>query len=176
VLEVLDTAGDDEYAMLREQWIRGGEGFVLVYSITSLKSFNQIEKFYRQVQQFNISNGPIMLVGNKSDKESERKVSSQSGLDLAQRLNCAFMEASARNGLNVENAFYDVVHLLRHTRQQLPSQPDRAETALNSERYHKRDWENNLLGSLLRAFIRKVSPKFTTQGRKQIEPHHIPRT
>lgn len=141
MLEVLDTAGQEEYTALRDQWIRDGEGFILVYSITSRNSFVRIQKFHNQVQrvkesghpnsptgasylptQMNSSNMyagpvPIMLVGNKSDKHHEREVSSQEGLALAKELGCEFVEASAKNCINVEKAFFDVVRQLRRQRQ-----------------------------------------------------------
>ncbi|KAK7890009.1 RAS2 protein [Exophiala xenobiotica] len=146
MLEVLDTAGQEEYTALRDQWIRDGEGFILVYSITSRNSFNRIQKFHSQVQRVKESghpnsptgasylptqmNGtptytgpvPIMLVGNKSDKHHEREVSSQEGQALAKELGCEFVEASAKNCINVERAFYDVVRQLRRQRQS-PSKP-----------------------------------------------------
>ncbi|OJD10794.1 hypothetical protein AJ78_08291 [Emergomyces pasteurianus Ep9510] len=141
MLEVLDTAGQEEYTALRDQWIRDGEGFVLVYSITSRSSFTRIQKFHHQIQlvKESASSGsptgasylgspisplapgmkvPVMLVGNKSDKAIERAVSSQEGSALAKELGCDFVEASAKNCINVEKAFYDVVRLLRQQRQQ----------------------------------------------------------
>ncbi|KAI7384656.1 hypothetical protein KC336_g18149, partial [Hortaea werneckii] len=51
MLEVLDTAGQEEYTALRDQWIRDGEGFVLVYSISSRSSFSRIQKFHHQIQR-----------------------------------------------------------------------------------------------------------------------------
>ena len=142
MLEVLDTAGQEEYTALRDQWIRDGEGFVLVYSITSRSSFTRINKFYQQIKMVkeSASSGsptgatylssslnspvasssgpvPVMLVGNKSDKAVERAVSSQEGYALAKELGCEFVEASAKNCINVEKAFYDVVRLLRQQRQ-----------------------------------------------------------
>lgn len=146
MLEVLDTAGQEEYTALRDQWIRDGEGFILVYSITSRHSFDRIRKFYNQVQRVKETgnpgsptgsnylpspiaaqpngspfNGPVpvMLVGNKSDKTHEREVSSQEGQAMAKELGCEFVEASAKNCVNVEKAFYDVVRLLRRQRQAL---------------------------------------------------------
>ena len=140
MLEVLDTAGQEEYTALRDQWIRDGEGFVLVYSITSRNSFTRIQKFFSQVQRVKESGHPssptgasylpaqmntppmfsgpvpIMLVGNKCDKHHEREVSSQEGQALAKELGCEFVEASAKNCVNVERAFYDVVRLLRKQR------------------------------------------------------------
>ncbi|KAK5188589.1 RAS2 protein [Exophiala xenobiotica] len=110
MLEVLDTAGQEEYTALRDQWIREGEGFILIYSITPRNSFNRIQKFHPQVQRVkesghpNSATGasylpaqvegtptytgptPIMLVGNKRDKHHEREASSQEGQALAKKL------------------------------------------------------------------------------------------
>lgn len=152
MLEVLDTAGQEEYTALRDQWIRDGEGFVLVYSITSRASFSRIQKFYNQIKMVKESANsgspsgasylgspihtpsgpslpvPVMLVGNKSDKAVERAVSAQEGQALAKDLGCEFVEASAKNCINVEKAFYDVVRMLRQQRQQQGRSQDRRPT------------------------------------------------
>ena len=145
MLEVLDTAGQEEYTALRDQWIRDGEGFVLVYSIASRASFSRIRKFYHQIQRVKESSSaasptgtgylassmaqtgpytggraPVMLVGNKSDRVTEREVSTQEGSALAKDMGCDFVEASAKNCINVEKAFYDVVRSLRRQRQESP--------------------------------------------------------
>ncbi|KAI5211549.1 ras small monomeric GTPase-like protein RasB [Aureobasidium subglaciale] len=137
MLEVLDTAGQEEYVSLRDQWIRDGEGFILVYSISSRASFQRIKKFYSQIQRVKESAqagsptypgspslsapsssgpAPVMLVGNKCDRVTEREVSTQEGAALARELGCEFVEASAKNCVNVEKAFYDVVRQLRRQR------------------------------------------------------------
>jgi GTPase KRas protein len=142
MLEVLDTAGQEEYTALRDQWIRDGEGFVLVYSISSRSSFTRIKRFHHQIQRVKESCAsspsypgsplsatnsslpvPIMLVGNKSDRITEREVSTQEGHALARELGCEFVEASAKNCINVEKAFYDVVRILRRQRQQASRPP-----------------------------------------------------
>ncbi|KAI9832972.1 MAG: Ras GTPase ras2 [Phylliscum demangeonii] len=149
MLEVLDTAGQEDYTALRDQWVRDGEGFVLVYSITSRSSFSRIQRFHQHVLRVkgpaamsptgpsfsagyhaphtsggmgprSPSSVPIMLVGNKSDRVTEREVSMQEGQALARSLGCDFVEASAKHCVNVEKAFYDVVRLLRRQRQQPP--------------------------------------------------------
>lgn len=159
MLEVLDTAGQEEYTALRDQWIRDGEGFVLVYSITSRASFSRISKFYNQIKMVKESANsgspsgasylgspmsspsgppppvPVMLVGNKSDKAVERAVSAQEGQALAKDLGCEFVEASAKNCINVEKAFYDVVRMLRSQRmQQQRPQDHRRTTGLGQMR------------------------------------------
>ena len=141
MLEVLDTAGQEEYTALRDQWIRDGEGFVLVYSITSRASFTRIRKFYSQIQRVKESSSassptgsylsspisqsppgqaPVMLVGNKSDRVTDREVSTQEGSALAKDMGCDFVEASAKSCINVEKAFYEVVRALRRQRQDTP--------------------------------------------------------
>ncbi|EGU79400.1 hypothetical protein H9Q69_007974 [Fusarium xylarioides] len=145
MLEVLDTAGQEEYTALRDQWIRDGEGFVLVYSISSRSSFTRIKRFHHQIQRVKESCAsspsypgspisaanpqlpvPIMLVGNKSDRVTEREVSTQEGHALARELGCEFVEASAKNCINVEKAFYDVVRILRRQRQQASRPSERS--------------------------------------------------
>ncbi|USW56126.1 Putative small GTP-binding protein [Septoria linicola] len=147
MLEVLDTAGQEEYTALRDQWIRDGEGFILVYSISSRSSFTRIQKFHHQIQRVKESTSagsptypgsplsqtmgsfgpaPIMLVGNKCDRVTEREVSTQEGQALAKQLGCEFVEASAKNCVNVEKAFYDVVRQLRRQRATAPARNSKA--------------------------------------------------
>jgi GTPase KRas len=125
MLEILDTAGQEEYSALSDQWARDGEGFLLVYSISSRLSFTRIAEFYNQICRANeLSTSckivpslpiPIMLVGNKSDCITEREVSVQEGHNSAMTLGCEFIEASAKNGISVERVFYDVVRHFRRT-------------------------------------------------------------
>ncbi|KAJ2453733.1 Myosin type-2 heavy chain 1 [Coemansia sp. RSA 2336] len=117
VLEVLDTAGQEEYTALRDQWIRDGEGFLLVYSITARSTFERVERFRDQIIRVkDQDNVPMMLVGNKCDKAQEREVSFQEGQAMARRLGCDFVESSAKTCINVEKAFYTTVRMIRQLR------------------------------------------------------------
>ncbi|KAG0853686.1 hypothetical protein G6F57_013106 [Rhizopus arrhizus] len=114
LLDVLDTAGQEEYSAMREQYMRNGEGFLLVYSITSRMSFDEISTFYQQICRVKDRDYfPMVLVGNKCDLESDRQVSSQEGKDLAKRFGCQFIETSAKQKINVEEAFFEVVKDIR---------------------------------------------------------------
>lgn len=78
LLDVLDTAGQEEYSAMREQYMRTGEGFLLVYSITSRQSFEEILTFQQQILRVKDKDYfPIIIVGNKCDLDSEREVSRQ---------------------------------------------------------------------------------------------------
>ncbi|KCV69467.1 protein Ras-2 [Fonticula alba] len=114
VLEVLDTAGQEEYVALRDQWIRDGEGFVLVYSIVCSSTFDRMARFKDQIYRVkDVNYVPLVLVGNKCDMEDKRTVPMQKGVSLAQTFGCDFYETSAKTTHNVEKAFYSVVRQIR---------------------------------------------------------------
>ncbi|KAI8075147.1 small GTPase superfamily [Gongronella butleri] len=118
VLEVLDTAGQEEYTALRDQWIRDGEGFLLVYSISSRSTFERVERFRDQIFRVkDVDNVPLILVGNKCDKITEREVSREEGFQMAKHLGCDFIETSAKTCVNVERSFYTVVRTIRANRE-----------------------------------------------------------
>lgn len=73
---VLDTAGQEEFSAMREQYMRSGEGFLLVFSLTDHSSFMEIAKFQKQILRVKDRDEfPMILVGNKSDLEAQRRVS-----------------------------------------------------------------------------------------------------
>jgi len=114
LIDVLDTAGQEEYGPMREQYMLTGEGFLLVYSITSRESFDEINTFHRQILRVKDKDHfPMILVGNKCDLEYERQVGMNEGRDLARHLGCRFMETSAKQPINVDEAFFDMVREIR---------------------------------------------------------------
>ncbi|CAG8634678.1 23117_t:CDS:2 [Cetraspora pellucida] len=95
-----------------------GEGFLLVYSISSRSTFERVERFHDQITRVKDTEPvPLMLVGNKCDKITEREVSREEGMNMARRLKCEFIESSAKTCVNVERAFYGVVKMIRQNRE-----------------------------------------------------------
>jgi len=115
-VEVIDTAGQEEYATLRDQWVREGQGFILVYSIASRSTFDRLEVFRQSMLRVKRSKPIFMLVGNKCDKTYEREVSKEEGLALARSFGCNFVETSAKTAHNVEHLFTSLVRSLRNTK------------------------------------------------------------
>jgi len=114
LLDVLDTAGQEEYSAMREQYMRTGEGFLLVYSITSRNTFEEISIFHQQILRVKDKDYfPVIVIGNKCDLENERQVSQQEGRDLAKKFQCKFTESSAKQKINVDEAFYNLVREIR---------------------------------------------------------------
>ena len=134
LLDVLDTAGQEEYSAMREQYMRTGEGFLLVYSITSRSSFEEIVSFYKQILRVKDKDSfPVVLVGNKCDLgETERAVSLEEGRSLARQFgNCKFLETSAKQRVKVEDAFYELVRQIRIFNKDPPTASANASTVSN---------------------------------------------
>ncbi|GAA5847989.1 hypothetical protein JCM3766R1_005932 [Sporobolomyces carnicolor] len=114
LLEILDTAGQEDYTSLRSQWIREGDGFLVVYSTTSRSSFLRIHEFIQQITRVKDSDRvPIVLVGNKVDRINEREVDTREGQELAKRLGCEFVETSAKTREGLERAYHTAVRLIQ---------------------------------------------------------------
>jgi len=118
LLDILDTAGQEEYSAMRDQYMRTGEGFFCVYAITSRVSFDEITSFREQILRVkDESKVPMVLVGNKSDLEHERVVATSEGSDLAKTYgNVPFLETSAKTRVNVEESFFTLVRQIREAR------------------------------------------------------------
>eukprot|EP00007_Cunea_sp_BSH-02190019_P006384 CAMPEP_0174236994 /NCGR_PEP_ID=MMETSP0417-20130205/6375_1 /TAXON_ID=242541 /ORGANISM="Mayorella sp, Strain BSH-02190019" /LENGTH=190 /DNA_ID=CAMNT_0015315699 /DNA_START=102 /DNA_END=674 /DNA_ORIENTATION=- len=114
LLDILDTAGQEEYSAMRDQYMRTGEGFLCVFAITSRSSFEEIDVFREQILRVKDEDDvPMVLVGNKCDLQEERQVTSAEGQEKAKSFNCPFFESSAKTRVNVEESFYQLVREIR---------------------------------------------------------------
>ena len=112
-LDILDTAGQEDYLPTRDQYIRISDGYLIVYSITSMTSFfetNEIrEQIYGALDKDASEHIPIALVGNKCDLESERQVPTDEAKRLAEEWNVLFFETSAKDNINITETFQALV-------------------------------------------------------------------
>ena len=110
VLDILDTAGQEEYSSVREQYIRTGDGFLIVYSITDRSSFLEAEAIYNFLLRIlGVESTPAILCGNKIDLVDSRVITEKEGVDLAKKLGISFLETSAKTAHNVGEAFETLV-------------------------------------------------------------------
>ncbi|XP_013393843.1 ras-related protein Rap-2c [Lingula anatina] len=110
VLEILDTAGTEQFASMRDLYIKNGQGFAIVYSITSLQTFQDIKTMKDQIMRVKGTDKvPMLLVGNKKDLEHQREVATSEGMALAQLWGCPYCESSAKNTQNVNEVFVEIV-------------------------------------------------------------------
>jgi len=119
MLDILDTAGQEEYSSMQDQWFRTGQGFLCVYSVISKKTFSELPALKDKILRIkDASKVPMVLVGNKCDLVDEREVSKDDGEDLAKKFGCPFFESSAKNHINVDEAFRELVREVRRAKQE----------------------------------------------------------
>jgi len=110
VLDIIDTAGQDDFMAIRESYYKEGDGFLCVYDITSRTTFNDVEDFHDAILRVKDANSvPFMLVGNKADMEEKRVVQKSELEEKAKKLGCKFMETSAKSRQNVDEIFTELV-------------------------------------------------------------------
>jgi len=124
MLDIMDTAGQEEYSALRDNYMKTGEGFVLVYSITTRSSFEQTQKLRTHILRIknDQSDFPMILVGNKKDLETERQVKEEEGRALADKWSCSFIETSAKTNTNINETFINLVKAINKWREFHPSE------------------------------------------------------
>ena len=101
-LQIWDTAGQDRFKNINQTYYKGAIGVVLVYSITDLNSFNNVKNWIKQIYEHTSPDIKKVLIGNKSDLEDERKVSTEAGKKLAAEFNMHFLETSAKTGTKIQ--------------------------------------------------------------------------
>ena len=103
-LQIWDTAGQERFMALSKTVYQRVDGVMLVYDITRRPTFDNILSWITRVKEYK-ANFPIMIIGNKIDKEDERQVTYEEGKNLADENKLTFFETSALNGGNVDEAF-----------------------------------------------------------------------
>ena len=121
ILNILDTAGQEEFYALRDQYMRSGDGYIIVFSITSVTSFLEVNAIKEQLNIVLDSDDntliPIILVGNKCDLEEYRQVQSSDAQRLAEEWKVKYFETSAKNKTNINRIFEELVYLIEANNQ-----------------------------------------------------------
>lgn len=114
MLDILDTAGQEDYSVLRSTWMQKRDGFMFVFSVADKESFTELDSFYDQLLAIHEENvPPLLLVGNKCDLESKRQVTAQEGNELGKKYGCKYVETSAKTGKNIDDAFLGLTREVR---------------------------------------------------------------
>nr|POF15762.1 ras-related protein raba1f [Quercus suber] len=112
--QIWDTAGQERYRAITSAYYRGAVGALLVYDVTRHVTFENVERWLKELRDHTDANIVIMLVGNKADLRHLRAVATEDAKAFAERENTFFMETSALESMNVENAFTEVLTQIYH--------------------------------------------------------------
>lgn len=104
-LQIWDTAGQERFKTITSSYYKGAHGIIVTYDITDRESFSAIQNWMAEVEKHASDNISRILVGNKCDLESARAVSKEEGQEFAEHYNVRFLETSAKDSKNVEQAF-----------------------------------------------------------------------
>ena len=113
IVDILDSCGIDQFTTLRRQWIRENQGYLLIYSVTSKISFDQLNTFRQEIIEESGVDAPIFLVGNKADLTELREVSVEEEEEFANLLQYKLYNTSAKTKSNVDEIFYDMIREIR---------------------------------------------------------------
>ena len=108
-MQIWDTAGQERFMALSKTIYKIVDGVILVYDITRINTFENILNWMKKVKENN-ENLPILIIGNKKDKEDERKITFEEGKKFAEEYKINFFETSAFNGENVDEAFISFLY------------------------------------------------------------------
>ncbi|KAF3765086.1 ras-domain-containing protein [Cryphonectria parasitica EP155] len=109
VLEILDTAGTEQFTSMRDVYMKNGQGFLLVFSITSPSSLAELYGLREEILRIkDREDVPIVIIGNKADLEDQRQVQRTKAFAISQQWGAPYYEASARTRTNVDEVFIDI--------------------------------------------------------------------
>ncbi|XP_027224129.2 ras-related protein Rab-26 isoform X4 [Penaeus vannamei] len=121
-LQIWDTAGQERFRSVTHAYYRDAHALLLLYDVMSKTSFDNTRAWLGEVHEYAQDDVVIMLIGNKCDVNGERVVRREDGERLAREYNVAFMETSAKTGLNVDLAFMAVARELKARKSNNPNE------------------------------------------------------
>jgi len=148
-LQVWDTAGQERFRTITTAYYRGAMGILLVYDVTSKKSFDNITNWLRNIEEHASEGVEKLLVGNKSDLEEKRAISEEEGQLLAVQHSIDFIEASALSGENVREAFMRMARRVKIKHESKVSQTSPSTPKTNSVVIEGASQPNSTLNSKL---------------------------
>ncbi|KAK8402969.1 hypothetical protein O3P69_000899 [Scylla paramamosain] len=111
-LQIWDTAGQERFHTITTSYYRGAMGIMLVYDITNAKSFDNIAKWLRNIDEHANEDVEKMILGNKCDMEDKRVINKEKGESIALEHGIRFLETSAKANINIEQAFLELAEAI----------------------------------------------------------------
>ena len=107
--QIWDTAGQDRFRAITKNYYRGANGILLIFDITDRSSFEHIRNWIEQIKEEAPEQIIIYLVGNKIDNQNNRVVTNEEAKKVAEEFKLKYYETSAKNNINVDTTFLDLI-------------------------------------------------------------------
>nr|KJB46954.1 hypothetical protein B456_008G046500 [Gossypium raimondii] len=104
-LQIWDTAGQERFRTITSSYYRGAHGIIVVYDVTEMESFNNVKQWLNEIDRYANDSVCKLLVGNKCDLVENKVVDTQTAKAFADEIGIPFLETSAKDSINVEQAF-----------------------------------------------------------------------
>ena len=149
-LSIWDTSGQEKFTTITSAYFRKVSACVLVFDITNYSSFSAIQSWHRDLLEKLNENErdyfPFVLVGNKTDLNKDRSVSEEDALALANKLDCYYIECSAKDNTNIEKIFFELIRniLFRINHELILPKPDNGINILHRGNVLFQDYSLNL--------------------------------
>eukprot|EP01083_Nonionella_stella_P090986 254312_1 len=104
-LQIWDTAGQERFRTITSAYYRGADGIIMVYDVTSQDLFDHVNDWLKEVNRYASEGTCKLLVGNKSDRTTDKVVTAEQAKEFADDIGIPFLETSAKSAANVEEAF-----------------------------------------------------------------------
>ena len=131
-IQIVDTAGEEDYQNMLDQWIDVADGFLLVFAINDKDTFNVLDEKYKRIEKHKEKNVPIILVGNKCDLENERQVTKEEANQKATAWKAKYIETSALTDIN-KNCKEPFIQCAKDIKSNLMSQGKKELKDINDE-------------------------------------------
>jgi len=131
-LQIWDTAGQERFRTITSSYYRGAHGIIVVYDVTDQESFNNVKQWLHEIDRYASENVNKLLVGNKSDLTSRRVVDYNTAKEFADGLGIPFLETSAKNATNVEQAFLTMANEIKNRMANAPAQQNHPKLTIKS--------------------------------------------
>jgi Ras-related protein Rab-1A len=105
-LQIWDTGGQEHFRTITSSYYRGAHGIMIVYDVTDKESFDHVKQWITEIDRYGLESVNKLLIGNKTDLVDKRLVSTEEGIEFANQRGIDFIEVSAKNTNNIDQAFY----------------------------------------------------------------------
>ena len=141
-LQIWDTAGQDRFRAITKNYYKGANGIILIYDVTNLQTYENVKNWITQIREETNPNVVIYLAGNKIDiPEEERAVKTEEGKEIADEYKLQFKETSAKDGINVNEVFQELVEKIDEVNSKLEvSKPEPKNILYSPGKKKKSSW------------------------------------